>query len=451
MQTTAKRNEIKLLRKEILRLAWPTILEMLSGTVIWVVDTAMVGHLSAEALSAVGLGSHLAYSSAFIFGALGVGTTAMVSRFIGSKEIEKANFITGQSFIISALLGFAVFLINFTFAQNLILLFTRDIKVVELGTVYLKIASAGAAFYIAAMVLNSALRGAGNTIIPMYSVAIANIVNIAGDYLLIFGNFGFPRWEVKGAAVATAVAQVLCFLITAFYLFYGKGNLKMKLKYIKKLDIEIIKKLVILSIPASLEEISFNVSRLISTQWLNRLGTLSYAAHQVSVSAESISFMPGYAFSVAASTVVGQSLGAKDEKRAEKGSIEATKLAAILMSMVGIAFFLIPDKIINFFTDIPQVESLSTVCIKIAAFEQTTIAISMTLSGALKGAGNTQGPFSVVLISTWLIRLPLIFLVIFVFKKGLEYVWISTVVQYFFEALLMYALFKKGEWKKIKL
>ncbi|MGB9813986.1 MAG: MATE family efflux transporter [Thermovenabulum sp.] len=451
MALVAKNRETIAVRKEILKLAWPIVLEMLSGTIIWVVDTAMVGHLSAEALSAVGLGSQLAYSSAFIFGALGVGTTAMVARYIGSKEEEKAGFIAGQSFIISLILGVLIFLINYIFAENLLLLFTKDNKVVELGVVYLKIASLGAAFYIVAMVLNSALRGAGNTIVPMLSVAVANTVNIVGDYLLIFGNFGFPRWEVKGAAVATVFAQVLCFLITIIYLFWGRGKLKLEFKHIKKLDFDVIKKLITLSIPASFEEISFNVSRLISTQWLNRLGTLSYAAHQVSVSAESISFMPGYAFSVAASTIVGQSLGAKDERRAEIGSIESTKLAAALMSMVGIIFFFFPEKIINFFTDIPEVEELAASCIKIGAFEQTTIAISMTLSGALKGAGNTQGPFKVVLISTWLIRLPLIFLVVFVFKKGLKFVWVSTVIQYFFEALFMYALFKKGEWKKIKL
>ena len=126
-------------------------------------------------------------------------------------------------------------------------------------------------------------------------------------------------------------------------------------------------------------------------------------------------------------------------------------MAVIFMSIIGLIFFLIPGRLMSFFTNIAGVRNLSTKCIRIAAFEQPTMALSMALSGALKGAGDTKGPFYVTMISTWMIRLPLIFMSVFVWKLSIEYVWIITDLQFLAEALLMALRFKKGVWKKIKL
>ncbi|WP_281273647.1 MATE family efflux transporter [Biomaibacter acetigenes] len=127
------------------------------------------------------------------------------------------------------------------------------------------------------------------------------------------------------------------------------------------------------------------------------------------------------------------------------------KLALLLMGAVGILFLAAPGWLIGFFTSIPEVRDLAAVCIRVGAFEQPTIAISMTLSGALKGAGDTKGTFLISLISTWLIRLPLIFIMVFILKKGLAFVWLATVIQFFLEALLMVLRFRQGRWKDIRL
>lgn len=326
----------------------------------------------------------------------------------------------------------------------------EDPVVVSLGISYVKIITIGVIFMIPTMVMNAALRGAGNTRLPMVSALIANTLNIVGDYVLIFGHFGFPQMGVKGAAIATTLAQVCGFIITISYLILGKDVIRLNLKETIKIDINVIKQLSKLSIPSCMEEFSHSGSRLISSIWIARLGTISFAAHQVAVSAESMSFMPGHGFSVAASTLVGQNLGADRVDEAEKSAWGSMKFALVLMSAVGAFFLLFSRQLMGLFTSVREVEALAAACIRIAAFEQPTIAIAMALAGALRGAGDTRGTFKVGLIGTWLVRLPLIFFIVFVFKKPITYVWIATVIQFAVEAVLMVLRFKQGTWRKIK-
>ncbi|WP_213974108.1 MATE family efflux transporter, partial [Tepidanaerobacter acetatoxydans] len=329
-----------LLNRIIFRLAMPAILENILHTAVWMFDTAMVGRLSAEALSAAGFGSQLAFTLVNIIGAMGIGTSALVARHVGADQPEKANKVIAQSFLISVTISIVLMVINILLARPFFSLTMKDPKVISLGITYVKIVSFGIIFLIPTMVLNAALRGAGNTRLPMLSALVANTINIVGDYVLIFGYFGFPRMEIKGAALATVLSQIVGGIITFSYLLLGKDIVKLNLKQAVKIDIDVVKQLSKLSLPSCLEEFSHSGSRLISSIWITRMGTVPFAAHQVAVSAESMSFMPGYGFSVAASTLTGQCLGAERPDEAEKSALVAMKLALIFMGSVGLFFLL---------------------------------------------------------------------------------------------------------------
>jgi putative MATE family efflux protein len=438
------------IHQTIIKLALPAILENVLHTAVWILDTAMVGRLNAESLSAVGFGAQLAFALVNIIAAMGMGTSALVARYIGANEPKKANKVVAQSFLISWILSLFLAILNYLLARPFFSSTMKDPLVISMGISYMKIITTGVVFLIPTMVMNAALRGAGNTRLPMVSALVANTINVVGDYVLIFGHFGFPRMEVQGAALATALAQVVGGVITLGYLTFGKDVIRLNLKEAFKLDMAVIKQLSKLSLPSCLEEFSHSGSRLISSIWIAYLGTVSFAAHQVAVSAESMSFMPGFGFSVAASTLVGQNLGADRPDEAEKSAWIAMKFALALMSVVGLFFLLFSRQLMSLFTSVSEVEDAAAACIRIAAFEQPTIAIAMAFGGALRGAGDTRGTFKVGLIGTWIVRLPLIFLIVFVFKKPITYVWMATAVQFAVEALLMIRRFKKGGWKKIK-
>ncbi|SET59633.1 putative efflux protein, MATE family [Natronincola peptidivorans] len=439
----------KNISKQILILAWPVILEMMMHTLVWTADTAMVGRLTPAAIAGVNLGAHIMFSMGHIFGALGIGATAMVARHIGAGERDKAEYIGAQALLIGILISIMVGTLLIIGAKPIFQRVVQDPEVIILGTDYLRIVSIGLFFFIPLMIGNAMLRGAGNTVIPLVSAIVANTFNIVGDYVLIFGKFGFPELGVRGAAIATGTAQAVAAMVTLYFLLRGKSGIQLKLSYLFKWDFKAIKAVTNLSIPAGLEMMMNEGSRLVSALWIAQLGTIAYAAHSLAVAAESISFMPGYGFAIAATTLVGQNLGNKDIESADKSAKKATLFAVLLMGSVGILFFMIPHTIMALFSTDRATVATAAMCLRVGAFEQIPIAIGMTASGALKGAGDTKGPFKIALITNLLIRLPLIYMVVFVFQLHVAYVWGVSVIQFIVEASLMTARYKKGSWKEV--
>lgn len=439
------------LSKRILILAWPVILEMALHMIVWVFDTAMVGRLSAEALNAVGLGGQIVFTVTFIFAGIGVGTMVLVARYTGSGQKEDVEKTASQGLGLGFIIGMVVALTIGLLSRNLLMHFVKDPEVLRLGIVYMRITSLAAAFMIPLNVCSSILRGAGNTTIPMIIAAVANLINIVGDYVLIFGYFGFPRLEVAGAAIATAVGQITGSLILIGMLMSGIGGVRVRPSQMFSFDKDLVRKIFKLSIPASLEEFTHSGSRVLSSLWISSMGAVSFAANSIAVSAESISFMPGYGFAVAASTLVGQNLGACRKDEAEESALQSTAMGVLLMTMIGLAFFLFPTVIISVFTNLPDVMKLAARCLKIGAFEQPFIALSMAMASSLRGAGDTRGAFIVAATSNWLVRLPLIFMVIYVFRLEVTYVWIATLMQFVVESGLLTHRFLRRKWKDIDL
>ncbi|RQD70305.1 MAG: MATE family efflux transporter [Tindallia sp. MSAO_Bac2] len=439
------------LTAQIMILAGPAILEMLMHTLVWTADTAMVGRLTAADIAAVNLGAHIMFTSAMIFGALGTGATAMVARHIGAGEEREASRLASQAvsigIIISILIGTSGMLASNWIFESLV----DDPEVVALGSMYLRIVMIGVFFLIPQMIGNAIIRGSGNTFVPFISALVANVFNIAADYVLIFGKMGFPAMGSRGAAIATGTAQILGAAVTFYFLFSQKGKIKLKLKEMHHFELGKLKKLYRLSIPAGLEVFMNEGSRLLSSFWIAQLGTIAYAAHSLSVAAESVSFMPGYGFAVAAATMVGQHMGAGNLDMALKSTRRSIILAAAFMGSIGTLFFVFPFQIMRLFSNQITTVQVAAECLRIGAFEQVPIAIAMVTSGALKGAGDTKGPFGVSLITNLGVRLPLIFVAVFILELPVTYIWWISVAQYILEALLMTLRYRRGYWKSIKL
>jgi len=439
------------IRNQIFKLAIPAIMEMTLHTLVWTADTAMVGRLNPASISAVNLGSQIMFTISNIFGALGIGATAMVSRQIGAQNMEEAENIAAQAIGIGFIISIIIGLTGIISANGVFNLIVDDPEVIALGSSYLRIVFIGAFFLIPQFIANAILRGAGNTVIPLVSAAFANAFNIIGDYVLIFGKFGFPELGVNGAAIATGAAQILGASITFFFLLRGKSGIKLHISKVFRLNRNITRSIVNLSVPATLETFMNEGSRLLSSFWIAQLGTISFAAHSLANAAESISYMPGYGFSVAVTTMVGQSLGAKNLKRAEESTKKALIYSIWLMGLIAFAFIAIPFGIMRLFSNDIETVSLASKCLRVGAVEQIPIAIGMTLSGALKGAGDTRGPFKISLITNLAVRLPLIFIIVFILKWNVVFVWWATAIQFIVEATLMTIRYRRGRWKSIEI
>ena len=308
----------------------------------------------------------------------------------------------------------------------------------------MKIVSLGIFFSMLTSLMNSIVRGYGNTKTPLFISILINIVNLTLDYGLIFGKLGLPELGIKGAAIATSIANLSGFIFGIYYLF-TKSKIKPKIKYIKNININRLKYLIGLSIPSSLQEASLSVSKLINTFMIMHLGTVAFASNQIALTVESISFMPGWGFAVAATTLTGHKIGEKNIEKAKDYSHTCALLGICIMGITGLIFLIFPSFIIKLFitSSEKQVIALGSRCLMIASLEQIPMAISMILGGSLKGFGDTKTPFLVSFISSWLLRLPLMFYFIYIVKSSVTYIWWITSIQWIFEAVCLTIFFRK--------
>jgi MATE family multidrug resistance protein len=350
---------------------------------------------------------------------------------------------------LGGVISLAIALLLGIFAEPILKIAGSKGEVLVYGARFMKVASIGIFFNMLTGMLNAGLRGTGNTVFPLMISVVINIITISLDWILIFGRFGIRPLGIMGSAIATTTAYIICFIAIIMYYKYF-SDFKPRLRYMKKINKHEIMTIVRLAIPSGLQEGAFSTSRLVSLSFIMHLGTVAFAANQITTTIESISFMPGWGFAVAATALVGQRIGAKDYKTAREYAYISTLFGVGIMLVCSVLFISIPEFLMGLFIKESETIELGRLCLMVAAIEQPFMALSMVLGGALKGAGDTKVPFIVAFISSWVIRVPLIYYVIFIAKMNVVYVWGATAVQWAFEGLTLLYLFnrKSKRWKE---
>lgn len=433
---------------EILKLALPAVGEMILYMMIWVFDTVMVGRHSGQlGVSAVGLSSEIIYTFFNIFVSMGISisVTSIVSRSLGAKNEKKADEVSNIAVKLGIFLGILLTLIFSIFSEEILHIAGAKNDVALLGKTYMRICSIGLTFNMLTNIFNGIYRGCKNTKTPLYGAAIMNIVNVSLDYILIFGKFGAPELGVKGAAIAT-VGGILCAFI--FSLTQLK-KLPFKIHLKRKIIKEEVKELVTLAIPSACQEGAFSINRLINVSIIMGLGSLAFAANQITITIESISFMPGWGFAVALTTLAGHSIGEKNYEKTKKYVYYTITLSVITMGVTALIFFFFPKELISLFIKESEKEviELGAMCLVLAAIEQIPMAIAMALEGAMKGMGDTKTPFKVVIFTNWIIRLPLVYYFLYLKKYPVTAFWTITAIQWTIEAIIIFIVYER-KWKK---
>lgn len=439
------------LTREVWRLAWPTFAESFLGTATQIADTAMVGRLGPVAVASTGIGMQPLFLAQGIFMGIGIATNAIVARYVGARDREKARMVTGQSLLISIILSFVIFFPLLFISRDIVVFMGAKDDVVKYGTIYLSWIIPGIAFMTATMCIAGALRGAGDTKTPMYINVLVNIINVFGNYLLIYGKLGFPRLGVEGAAIATTFSRLIGAILLVIVIFRKDSSMSTDLKYFLGLNREYILKLLNIAYPASLERIVLSIALLFYTRIVAFLGTIPYAAHSIAMNAESISFMPGLAFATAATTLVGQSLGAKNPNRAVESTYTCLKLGIYFMGGMGILFFSIPELFMRIYTTNVDVIKYGSLALRIVAFAQIPMAVTFIISGALRGAGDTKTVLYATAFAVWCVRLTSAYLFVNVLGMGFLGAWLVMILDWLFRGGWIVLRFRSGKWKEIEL
>lgn len=438
--------EKKLIR-DILKISLPAVMDLLAQTLLSFFDMLMVASLGAAAVSAVGLGMAPVMAIFPIFMALGIGTTAILSRAYGAYDREEGKKVEVQGLFICIPLAFLIVALML-WKTDWILEHVGRAKDLDFRAAkeYYQMAVLGVFVVAFNIVFFAFFRSIGKTKIPMLINSVSIFVNIFFNWIFIF----VLRMGVFGAAIATFLSRTFVLFCCSYLIFWSKKYwVSLDWKDLK-LDLPMASRILKIGIPAAIEQLFLRFGMLFFEMMVISLGNVSYAAHKIASNAESFSFNLGFGFSIAASTLVGQQLGKNAIKKAEYNAKVSTWMAIFVMSCFAILFFSFPEHIISLFTKERDLKSLAAGALRIVSFCQPFLAISMVLSGALRGAGETKSVLYITFIGIFLIRLPLTYFFLHILKTGLLGAWWVMTIDLACRSMAFYYVFRKGKWKYIQ-
>ena len=431
----------------MLTLAWPAVLEQMLNMSVGLADTYIVGHLGAAPLAAVGLSVQLLNLFWVLIGAIGVGSTALVARRIGAREPAAANAVARQSILLAWLIGALIAVILWLGAPLFLTWLGAAPEVIELGSAYTR-AVASTVYMLSILLTGSAImRGAGDTRTPMLVMLVINVVNIVVAYTLAYGVGPLPRLGVLGSGIGAATARGLGGLLILILLARGRGSVGIGRRFPRP-DFEIVGQVLRIGLPAAGEQLLMRLGQVVLTMFITGLGTIAYATHQVAINALSVAYMPGWGLALAATTLVGQELGAGRPERASRSVHEAVRIAVLIMAVMGGLVSLFPAQVMEVFTDDPAVITAGVPILRVAGLAMPFLGVTFTLAGGLRGAGDTTAVLVILGASIWGFRVanagwlcP---------RLGLIGIWIAIMIDFIGRTVLLTFRFRSGKWKSIK-
>ncbi|MEN6358000.1 MAG: MATE family efflux transporter [Armatimonadota bacterium] len=435
-------------------LAWPTAVNTIIQTAYNIINRMFVGRLpdATDALAAVGIGgAALMVQFAFTIG-LSVGASALVARFLGAQQYSDADETTRQSLILSVVGGVVTAIPLMLWPHYLVSLIGAKDGVIGLSGSYSAIVAYSSIPMFLYMTITSVLRSAGDVRSPLYAGAAVIAINVLFDWLLIFGIGPFPMLGVKGAAISTGISRIFGMVI--MFWFLRRSVLRESMSHFKP-HMGWFARIMRIGWPAMIQNVLWTSAAVVFIKILAMLpgyqGTLAQAGYTVAITIESLAFMPGAAFGMAATPLVGQNLGAGRLDRAEHSAWIATWQAVAIMSAVAAVFIAAPGYLARMFTQEASLIPIIVAYLRINAVSEPFLAVNMVLRGALQGAGETRIPAWITFFTSYVIRLPLAWALAVPLGMGSTGAWIGMATSTVISGIWVASWFKWGDWRQIQI
>ncbi len=434
--------------KRIFAIMLPALVEMVLSQVFGMVDTIMLGNSAAStaAIAAVGLTNTPFNLFNGVITALNVGTTAGVAWAIGAKDRESAKAITRTAIMMNLLIGTVVALILFTQAEWIITFMKAEPDAYGYAVEYLRIIAVGMLPMIVCYGITGALRGAGETRLPMYYNLFANAMNVVGNYLLIYGKFGFPEMGVAGAGLSTTISRFIALILALCVLFGRKHPIQLGFRDDFRLRIQWLRRILKVGSTSAAEQLIMQLGFMSFALTVSSLGTAMFAAHQIALSINGLTWTPAQALGVAATTMTGQRLGAGEPIKA-RDSVRMIHRVGLCMSVVMMAFFLcLARQVAGLYTPDTETAMHAASALRMVAIGLPFIFTQLPLAAGLRGAGDTVFPLVASTIGIWTFRVLVAPVFVNVLGWGLVGAWLSIVLDQGTRAAVNYWRFRSGKW-----
>ncbi len=435
----------------LLRLAWPIVVANILATAYQITDTWWVGRLNAEAVAAVSLCFPINFLMIAIGGGLAIAGSVLVAQYKGRGEERAMNHVTAQTLLMVLTSATVLSTAGYVFSEPIMRFMGAQPKVLPEAVRFMQITFLGFIFVFGFFVYQSLMRGLGVVQIPMLIVLLTVLLNFALDPLFIFGWGPVPAKGVAGAALATLFTQALATSIGFALLFSGRHDLRPRLADFQP-DWHVIWKTLKLGFPASIEQSTRALSLTVMTLLVSSFGTVAIAAYGIGIRILTFVIIPAMGLAMATTTLVAQNLGAGKLQRAEQTTLIAGLLSFFLPTLGGLLLFIFSIPLATFFVpNSPPVIAESSHFLRIMALALGCIGLQNTITGTLRGAGNTLAAMVLTLISAWIVQFPLAYILSRHTSLGIEGIWWAYPISMVASATVCLVWFLGGDWKRTKL
>jgi putative MATE family efflux protein len=438
------------IRRAVLLLAVPMVLEMSMESLFAVVDIFFVSKLGSDAVASVGITeSMLSLVYALAMG-LSAGATAIVSRKTGEKDFEAAATAAGQVILVATAGALLLGVLCGAFAAPLLGLMGATDGVIATGSRYTAIMLGGSVTIFLLFVVNAIFRSAGDAAVAMRSLWLANGLNIVLAPCFIFGVGPIPRLGVAGAALATTLSRGIGVVYQMLMLRRSKGRLVVELRHLRPRP-KVIRELTRLASTASLQVLIETASWLGLVRIIAAYGSVALAGYTIAMRVAVFALLPSWGLANAAATLVGQNLGAREPDRAERSVSTVARYNVVFLGAIGLVFAIAPHLIVSLFTPDAQTVAYGADCLRIVALGFVVFAYGMVTVQAFNGAGDTVTPMLVNLGSFWFVKIPVAYTLAQIAGLGPRGAFLAITIAYSTQAIVSTALFRRGRWKKTSL
>lgn len=433
----------KSINKKIISMIVPITIENLLQMIAGIVSMGMIGRIDALSISALGIGMRITQIIWALFKGITIGATVYVAQYYGAGEMDKVRNVIKQTLLSGIVVVVILQTVVYTQASRLLMVFNPQRSLLGLATEYIRIVSFGLPFLAIMLIIGGVLQGMGNARTPMFITMLMNVVNILVGYTVIFGKLGITPMGVRGAALATVISQGAAASLGLYIIFNRNGVLKGFLnKKFLSVDKRQIAAVYRVGLPTSMESIFWQLAAIILTRAILTFGETAFAAHQLGLQAESISYMPAAGFGVVATALIGQALGAKDKELARTYLRQILKGALCITALSVIVLIGFPKVMMSALTDNKEIIELSSIYLILMGLVQFPQNTTGVLAGAMRGAGYTKVPMMVAGIGLWGVRVPLALLMTYVFKKTIVAIWVVMCVDLVFRFFVCFFYYR---------
>ncbi|NLM49371.1 MAG: MATE family efflux transporter [Clostridiaceae bacterium] len=434
--------------KDIFKVSYPAFCELVLLTFTNMINMMMIGRLSSMSISAVGY-STLPYSLLIsILSAVNTGTTTLVSWKTGAKDQKGAKDILGEAIILNFFLGIILAFLGVTLAPAVVTFMGAARENFSDAKIYFQVISSSIVFQSITMAITAALRGAGETFIPFVYNIIRGVLNVIFNFFLIYGHFNFPALGVLGAGISSLAATFVAFLISLYVVFLSNKTVLKISRQNFKVTKEDVRKILKIGIPSALEQIVMQGGNMLYYKMVASLGAYIYAAHQIGMSIGSLSVSTSTAFGIAGTALVGKSLGKHDFEGAKKYAKSTILFSNIVSVFVAVFFIVFSYPLALLYTDNTYVAKNAQLTLILLALSQPGQSTQLSLSGILRGAGDSAYPLYATFFGIWVFRVAVAYLFIFKSGFGLAGAWVALLLDQYLRAAIVHLRFRFGPWMK---